>query len=163
MAGYHGYSMSNNAVNAYEDGEKPISKWTKTDIINEILSINPKLDEKLLKKVNVSILKNNALTYAGWHHTSNHYNETNFYKIDDDVENWTDDFVKTLTAAQVEKKEEPKEEKALCEYLVWSGTRNHPKATTFQSEGTIKGNWFYLPNGTKKSINANGFKILKKL
>lgn len=32
MAGYNGFSMSNNAVAAYEDGEKPLSKWTKADI-----------------------------------------------------------------------------------------------------------------------------------
>lgn len=36
MAGYNGFSMSNNAVAAYESGEKPISKWTKTDIIEAI-------------------------------------------------------------------------------------------------------------------------------
>lgn len=29
MAGYNGYSMSNNAVAAYENGEKPLSKWKK--------------------------------------------------------------------------------------------------------------------------------------
>lgn len=29
MAGYHNYSMSNNAVDAYQDGLMPISKWTK--------------------------------------------------------------------------------------------------------------------------------------
>ena len=28
-SGYSGYSMSNNAVNAYENGEMPLSKWTK--------------------------------------------------------------------------------------------------------------------------------------
>lgn len=28
--------MSNNAVAAYEDGEKPLSKWTKTDIFDAI-------------------------------------------------------------------------------------------------------------------------------
>lgn len=27
MAGYQGYSMSNNAVQAYKHGEKPRSKW----------------------------------------------------------------------------------------------------------------------------------------
>ena len=32
MAGYCGYSMSNNAVDAYNSGEKPISKWKKQDI-----------------------------------------------------------------------------------------------------------------------------------
>lgn len=28
MAGYKGWAMSNNAVAAYENGEKPLSKWT---------------------------------------------------------------------------------------------------------------------------------------
>ena len=36
MAGYNGFSMSNNAISAYESGEKPLSKWTKTEIVNAI-------------------------------------------------------------------------------------------------------------------------------
>lgn len=36
MAGYYGYSMSNNAVEAYKSGEKPYSKWKKADIIQAI-------------------------------------------------------------------------------------------------------------------------------
>lgn len=37
MAGYYNYSMSNNAVNAYADGEKPLSKWTKSEIIETLV------------------------------------------------------------------------------------------------------------------------------
>ena len=33
-SGYSGYSMSNRAVDAYEDGEMPLSKWTKKMIIS---------------------------------------------------------------------------------------------------------------------------------
>lgn len=36
MAGYNGFSMSNNAVAAYEDGEKPLSKWTKANILIQL-------------------------------------------------------------------------------------------------------------------------------
>lgn len=36
MAGYKGWSMSNNAVAAYENGEMPISKWSKKEIIKRI-------------------------------------------------------------------------------------------------------------------------------
>ena len=36
MAGYYGYSMSNNAVSAYEEGEMPLSKWTKQGVIEYI-------------------------------------------------------------------------------------------------------------------------------
>ena len=40
MAGYKGFSMSNNAVAAYESGEKPISKWTKREILSMIKSLS---------------------------------------------------------------------------------------------------------------------------
>ena len=89
--------MSNNAVNAYEQGEKPLSKWTKADLLNEfekglptlsdylkdlykdILSIN--LVEKL-KKLSLKELKNLLLTKSSYHHTSKYYNATDFYKVD---------------------------------------------------------------------------------
>jgi len=163
MAGYSGYSMSNNAVSAYESGERPMSKWTKQDIIDEILKVNPNLDEPLLRKVKVSTLKVRALRRTSWHHTSSRFNRTDFYSIDDEVVNWTNEDIKEMAAIKEEKKEEPKEQKAVCEYLVWTGTRKHPKATVCESEGIIKGNWFYLPDGTKKSVNAKGFKILRKI
>lgn len=57
MAGYFGYSMSNNAVEAYENGSKPFSKWTKADILelieDENLELNCSIDK--LKKVPVKI------------------------------------------------------------------------------------------------------------
>lgn len=92
MAGYNGWSMSWNAVDAYENGEKPLSKWSKKEIIIETLLINEKLDVNLLNKVNTSCLRNLMLKNAGWHHTSKFYNKTNFYKIDEEfVENLTND------------------------------------------------------------------------
>jgi hypothetical protein len=36
MAGYNGWSMSNNAVDAYENGEMPLSKWNKEAILDAI-------------------------------------------------------------------------------------------------------------------------------
>ena len=63
----------------------------------------------------------------------------------------------------------PEEKKAITEYrarccfLVWSGTRKHPKATQEESTGTIRGLWFYSDTGIKKNINSNGFRIIEKL
>ena len=38
------------------------------------------------------------------------------------------------------------------------------KANEVKAKGIIKGNWFYPDNENfKKSINANGFRILKEL
>ena len=86
MAGYHGWSMSNNAVQAYEDGEKPLSKWTKKTLVYELadaLEAEPEEVEKVLKPYALKEVKDKCLVYSGWHHTSSHYNRTSFYALDD--------------------------------------------------------------------------------
>ena len=80
MAGYHGYSMSNNAVSAYEDGEKPSSKWTKSEIIGELEILNDDVSAGL-KKMTAAQVKDEFLEKSSWHHTSKMYNRTNFYSI----------------------------------------------------------------------------------
>ena len=80
MAGYKGKSMSNNAVAAYESGEKPISKWTKTAILESIKEIKPEAVD-LAKELNAEELKEYFLARSSWHHTSLYYNRTNFYTI----------------------------------------------------------------------------------
>ena len=155
MAGYNNYSMSNNAVLAYQTGEKPKSKWTKKEIIEELRNQTEdlKVDIKALEKRSVSILREVALVQSSWHHTSSHFNRTDFYMVD---------------ASRIEEEDLKIEKKEITEkqvrahYLEWSGTRNHPKATDHEEWGTIKGNWFYGDSGTKKSITGNGFKILEE-
>ena len=68
MAGYNGYSMSNNAVAAYDDGLAPASKWV------EFL--------KNFSPVFKGIVARDIIAGADadeWHHTSKQYNRTNFY------------------------------------------------------------------------------------
>lgn len=173
MSGYNGYSMSINAVSAYNDGEMPLSKWTKSEIISTIEdavvvgSVRLKCSIDKLKSVPVKLLKDICLYNSSWHHTSKHYNVTDFYAIDffkieeltdEEIDRIVSDYKKDQLVKEVEK-----EEKWLCEYLEWGGTRKHPKATVHQSEGVIKGNWFILPNGSKKKTTANGFKKIKKI
>lgn len=172
MAGYYGYKMSNNAVEAYEDGEMPLSKWTKTAILNEVKravedgDIEISFDFSKFSKLTVKILKSEFLRQSSWHHTSSWYNCTNFYSVYySRLEQLTDEEIAMLA----EKKEEPKQEveKAetyKCSYLEWSGSRRHPKATRYTDIGIIKGDWFYI-NGTnkKKKVSANGFEILEKV
>lgn len=90
--GYDGYSMSNNARAAYESGEKPLSNWTKTDIIDAIQDINPNID---CSRLNAATLKKEFLTQTSWHHTSKFYNRTNFYSIDTE-------YVEGLTQSEVD-------------------------------------------------------------
>ena len=80
MAGYKGYSMSNNAVAAYDDGEKPLSKWTKSEIIDELEILNDDVSAGL-KKMTGAQVKSEFLEKSSWHHTSKMYNRTNFYSI----------------------------------------------------------------------------------
>lgn len=100
MAGYYGFSMSNNAVEAYESGEKPKSKWTKREIIEEIkrqieeeeAELNVSLSD--IEKMPLEALMDLALYESSWHHTSGYFNETSFYSVDaseiteSDIEDW---------------------------------------------------------------------------
>lgn len=73
MAGYDGYSMSNNARRAYTDGLLPASK-----MIKELKKRFP----KTFKGLNTKVFKK-FVTASEWHHTSCKYNETKFYSLID--------------------------------------------------------------------------------
>lgn len=172
-SGYSGYSMSNNAANAYENGEMPLSKWTKEDIIDDVKYIaenyNVNFDINSLKKYAKETLKNAFLKQSSWHHTSLYCNKTYFYSIDEDkIVVITDEDLKNLERerkdkCKTENIKRQTEEVWECEFIEWSGTRKHPKANKVIESGIIKGNWFYRNSGGKKSINANGFIKIKKL
>lgn len=110
MAGYRGYSMSNNAVSAYDDGEKPISKWTKVEILDAISKIRGDLD---FSKLTVAELKRKFLYNSSWHHTSKYYNVTEFYSIDEDeVKECTQDDIEEIISSRPKK---VKRDKAVIE------------------------------------------------
>ncbi|MDU5027098.1 MAG: hypothetical protein E6271_01450 [Negativicoccus succinicivorans] len=86
--GYDGQSMSNRARAAYDLGEKPMSKWTKDEIIEAVLDY---LDETKaetaisvdeIKALPAWLLRQEFLTYRSWHHTGALYNTTDFYGLD---------------------------------------------------------------------------------
>lgn len=98
--GYKGQSMSVNAVWAYDRGEKPLSKWTKLAILEEIENIFdelPEEKEEMIKKMTLTELRENFLNYTAYHHTGKFYNSTNFYQINADrVENITAEEIKEI-------------------------------------------------------------------
>lgn len=86
--GYDGNSMSNRARAAYELGEKPMSKWTKDEIIE---AVEDYLDEEEpetaisideIKALPAWLLRQEFLTCRSWHHTGALYNVTDFYGLD---------------------------------------------------------------------------------
>ena len=162
MAGYRGFSMSNNAVDAYISGEKPFSKWTKSEILKEIESLDVKTFD-LFKKMKVKTLKDNFLYKSSWHHSSKFYNEVDFYSVDTDkIESISEKELNELLNISV-KKEKEKEIIGEITVQVWGGTRKHPKIIGYDTKkGVVKGDFLYFDGGRYK-ITAHkvvSFKII---
>ncbi len=168
MAGYHGHSMSNNAIAAYESGERPWSRWTKALLvaaIDDAVTSGRVADSNLIPKVkraSLEVLRRLCLVKASWHHTSKNFNRTNFYRFDEGrLANMT-----LLNLRRMEitvREEQTRAETWLCSYMTWSGPRNHLVGREETAIGVIRGNWFYLPDGHKKKVTGVGFQKLKKM
>ena len=86
--GYLGSSMSVRAAEAYEQGEMPISRWTKTAIIQAIkdycfdfdLAYNPDIEKKTKAE-----LAKEFLEYKSWHHSSRTAREVEFFGLNEDA------------------------------------------------------------------------------
>ena len=163
MAGYYGYSMSNNAYEAHMNGEKPWSQWTKSEIVDIISELNGNLNKELLKKVNKEQLMKVALIRTSWHHTSIVYNMTEFYSVDvDSIEELTNE--KLVEMAKVKRKKKDNElYYAYVEYGNWEGTRSHPKLVKIKCWCPIRGNVARVSSRFTKRVNGKHFEILKKV
>lgn len=161
--------MSNNAVDAYESGEMPISKWTKSAIMDEVEEI---IDDRkvimALQTIPLRVLKDKLLTNSSWHHTSNHYNKTNFYSIDvDKLEELTVEEIKSWDTSKP--KTESNTYRGTIDYLTWGGTRKHPVPEEHRLENVNieeRGCFYYVTddNGKqllKKKIGSNGTYVTK--
>lgn len=88
-SGYIGYSMSRRAAEAYEDGEMPKSKWTNKAMVAAIQSycdeFDMLFDPDLLKGMHKDEVFERFFYESSWHHTSKFFNETDFYKLDEDA------------------------------------------------------------------------------
>lgn len=164
MAGYCGYSMSNNAVIAYYNGEKPLSKWKKSDIIDIINekvedgSLNPNFTLNNIYKLPLSELKQ-FLVPTCWHHTSNRYNETLFYSLDDEkLEDLTDEKIAKILhdykQAKASKSQNFPIKYGYAEVEIWTRSAYHPKKIGIEKiVGIVIGNWIYFkPNNNPDSI-----------
>lgn len=177
MAGYCGKKMSNNAVKAYENGEMPISKWTKEKIIASIEKkaqdgeLALKCSVARLRKLPLELLKQCCICKTSWHHTGSYFRCTDFYSLNiSGIENLTDEELWEAYIRDRENRRKCREEKAgivdetwECTFLEWKGEPDSRIAIPITEVGTIRGNWFIRPNGRKKNTNAYGFKRLKQM
>lgn len=154
MAGYDGYSMSNNARMAYYNGLKPASK----------ISGIP------------SALIAQFCTADEWHHTSSKYNRTNFYDvakvrvvfgIDPESEDIEASFSQAAADALAASKA-PKTAEVLTgrtvHWIEWVGGFKHAKAVKHIAENCIveiKGAFATITTPTgevfRKKVGANWF------
>lgn len=164
MSGYYGYSMSNNAVAAYERGEKPLSKWHKCEILEELKSQDLPDDVMgILHSLSLSVLKSHVLVKTSWHHTSSRYNRTDFYSVKDlscisldEIKKWNNKRKENETKTTY---------KARAEWIEWEGNyRRYKKPVRYAGVGEISGKWFFPDDGGKKKlITGNGFRVIEVL
>lgn len=177
QSGYIGCKMSERAQQAYCNGEKPFSKWSKADILRGLEYYADKdVVNKMFKKYSADTLRYIFLEYTGWHHTGSYANITEFYQIAgfnskdlDRIINELDEKEKELKEFRKRQKEEKRllestEEKCYFEFGVWSGTKKHPKLDYHKAFGVKKGNWIYYKDGSllkKKKASGNYVNILQ--
>lgn len=169
MAGYNGYSMSNNAVTAYENGEKPFSKWSKADILEEIKE-DIDFEKYNFKKISSFILKNYFLQKSSWHHTSSYYNCTNFYRINYnrvnsfDINNYNELVDLTNNEKRSNKKDKKTDEHfiAIIKYIEWEGTRKYPKAVEREEFAYCVNNKAYISSYSYKLLTGKNIVIIRK-
>ena len=154
-SGYVGQSMSKRAENAYADGLLSKAKIKKDNLVQ----VGIDLPVGFIKWLMPSII-----TPTEWHHTGKHFNETDFYDLEDVKEQLEELDVPSLQENYNEERESIKQEKgyyALIEYGEWSGSRKHPKLTHYEDFAYVKGNWAYISDDKKKSIVGNHYEELK--
>lgn len=170
-SGYDGYSMSNRAREAYDDGEKPLSKWLKSDIINRVLEIQEdygvfNLSKSELQKFKKDFLVNYFLEKTSWHHTGKYFNQTDFYSVNESrvIEATLENLYKFALEFDLTV-ENTNIEPILFTYDEFKpnkyGGRKHGR---FEKAGEFYGlkidNTIYYRNGTKKS-NGSHLSILE--
>lgn len=170
-SGYSGYSMSNRAVEAYYNGEKPMSRWTKAAIIDAIKEIDEEKAE-YFRKVSLFYLKAAVLRVSSWHHTSSMCNRTNFYTVDEWlVNNASIEDIKKLAAKGKEPKLDPTVKyRGTIQYIEWTGTRKHPIANNCEYKDVMieeKGCFYIVTDPDtgeellRKKVGSNGTYVFR--
>ena len=165
--GYVGSKMSERAVIAYSFGEKPMSKWTKADIIEGVVAYGV-WSREVLESYKRCVLADYFLYNSSWHHTGRCYNETNFYCIDEDRAEHVDMEALNLYAFEAQEKNaqssfwagKPEIKRAYIEYEEWEGSRRYGKFVKHEKHCLVVGDWAYTLDG-KKNINGEHIKQIQ--
>jgi len=145
MAGYSGYSMSNNALEAYDSGMMPLSKWTKKAIIGQAIfdGYSEEHIAQMAKMTHKKLLEDFIEDSGEWHHTSKFYNATEFYRLKEEE--------MAFNANKVFAKQEMKN---LGEYFKYDKSLLSISQVIFKGIG--KGNDVKVSFIVSKSMDRNG-------
>ena len=117
--GYSGRSMSNNAVRAYSEGKQPLSKWTKSAILEAVEEYDDDNDTRkadLVRTLTLKEMRDNLLRWTEWHHTGALYNVTDFYELNEkELERLDKDEIDSIKRTSSKIKEKKALEKELDE------------------------------------------------
>lgn len=161
MSGYnYEAGMSNNAMQAYQEGRKPLSKITAADLSAAGWAEG--------RRFALLLAKNNFWRPAEWHHSGGGwYNRVDFFDPADLVASWN--------AASEEDKQMyrlllapgnimPAEIAVEGYYATFGGSRRRPKFLGNVSfEGIKRGDWIYLPDGSKKRASGKNIFWTEKI
>ena len=168
-SGYHGYSMSKRAVEVYQNGEMPLSKWNKKELLSRIEKFG--VDINTLSKFSKEALQDCFLYNSSWHHTSNMFNKTNFYSINDCTIqvflDYPEEILKSLqyfdNHRTVKSKKKGSETFVIVKirYGTWERSRRHPKLVEQEPYGIKKGDWVWIDIGVKKSLKGKHCDVIE--
>lgn len=147
MSGYsYREGMSNGAVEAYDSGLFPLSRLT----VDGLRDAGWRETKTLAK----ALAKSGQWHRAVWHHTSNRYNQTDFYNPADLVAYWegmTVEDRRQIKADLACKKAAIEAVRVRGSFAIWGGSRRRPRRVGEQAfEGTKIGAWIQLDGGGKK-------------
>lgn len=163
MAGYaDDFSMSNNAIDAYDRGLRPRSKWSKADILNA-LPANARAYLQL-DGYPLEFLREYFLVDEEWHHTSKLYNKTEFYRpgIDQWEDTYTPEDVQDLYRVWLQRQQKARAAKTAAPrkvrvtYTHWIDKRTHKTVTEY---ALVRGTWIYTQSGLRKRADGTNIRI----
>lgn len=161
MAGYaDDWSMSNNAIDAYDRGLRPRSKWGKADIL-DALPANARAYLQL-DGYPLEFLREYFLVAEEWHHTSKLYNRTEFFRprlgsdsdTPEDVHDLYLHWLQRQQKVQAAKTAAPR--KAHVTYTHWIDKRHYRTITEY---ALVRGPWIYTQSGLRKRADSINIRI----
>lgn len=119
--GYIGQSHSVRAEEALQRGARPLSGWSKADILEELESIYGEDFAKRAKALTLAELRDQVLEFDSWHHFGKYFNEVNMYVVRDDLKAEDLRHEKQVRKTAGEKKAEEAKHYWLIKFTEWVG------------------------------------------